>query len=70
MGQIIDALKKAIADSGLSHYAISQKANVSEAVISRFVSGKRAGLTVETAERLAGALGMKLRAEAAAKRKK
>jgi transcriptional regulator with XRE-family HTH domain len=56
----IDAqLRRAIEDSGLSRYAIAQQSGISQSILSRFVNGER-GLTAETAERLAVALGWRM----------
>lgn len=52
-----DALRKAITDSGLTPYALSKASGVSQAVLSRWLSGKR-GITLDTADRLAAALGL------------
>jgi transcriptional regulator with XRE-family HTH domain len=58
-GGIDSQLRVAIQDSGLSRYAIAQQSGISQSVLSRFVNGER-GLTVETAERLAVALGWQM----------
>jgi transcriptional regulator with XRE-family HTH domain len=52
-------LRQAIADSGLTHYAIGKAAGVSPAVISRFSTGER-GLTLAVADRLCQALNLGL----------
>ena len=54
------ALKKAIRDSGKSVYQIGKEANVSQIVISRFLSGDR-DIRMATADRLAQSLGLTLR---------
>ena len=54
-----DALKQAIRDSEKSEYQIAQQAGVSQIVISRFLSGER-DIRMATADKLAGALGLKL----------
>jgi len=56
---IIEELAAAVADSGLSRYEISKRANVSQAILSRLVSGER-GVTLPVAERIAAAVGMTL----------
>ena len=56
------ALKKAIRDSGKSVYQIGKEANVSQIVISRFLSGER-DIRMATADRLAQSLGLMLRTE-------
>jgi transcriptional regulator with XRE-family HTH domain len=56
----IDAqLRAALRDSKQSRYAIAQASGISQSILSRFSSGER-GLTAETAERLAVALGLRL----------
>lgn len=50
-------LRQAIADSGLTHYAIGKTAGVSPAVISRFSTGER-GLTLAVADRICQALNL------------
>ena len=50
-------LRQAIADSGLTHYAIGKAAGVSPAVISRFSTGER-GLTLAVVDRLCQALSL------------
>jgi len=56
----IDAqLRAAMRDSRKSRYAIAQESGISQSILSRFGSGER-GLTAETAERLAVALGLRL----------
>jgi len=56
---IDEQLRQAMTDSNLSRYAIAQQSGISQSVLSRFASGER-GLTAETAERLAHALGLRL----------
>jgi len=50
-------LRQAIADSGLTHYAIGKAAGVAPAVISRFSTGER-GLTLAVVDRLCQALSL------------
>ena len=57
-----EALKKTIRDSDKSEYQIAQQAGVSQIVISRFLSGER-DIRMATADKLAGALGLKLGSE-------
>jgi len=54
-----ETLKQAIRDSGQSEYQIAKAAGVSQIVISRFLSGER-DIRMATADKLAGALGLKL----------
>lgn len=57
-GPLSRALREAIRDSGKSVYQIAKAANVSQIVISRFLSGER-DIRMETADRLAEVLGLK-----------
>ena len=59
MSELVDGLRGAIIDSGLTHYAIGKASGVDTAVIDRFVSGER-DIRLETAGRIAAALGYKL----------
>ncbi|MDD4889886.1 MAG: helix-turn-helix transcriptional regulator [Phycisphaerae bacterium] len=54
-----DQIRKAIADSGLTRYAISKATGVGQDILSRFMTGK-GGLTLDTLEKLAGPLGIKI----------
>ena len=54
-----DALKKAIAKSKKTHYAIGKLAACNPSQLDRFVSGER-DLGLETAGRIAAALGLHL----------
>ena len=54
-----DALKRAITKSGLTHYAIGKLAACNPSQVDRFVSGER-DLGLETAGRIAAALGLQL----------
>jgi transcriptional regulator with XRE-family HTH domain len=57
---IIGRLKAAIEASGESRYALSCKSGVLQSAVSRFMSGERS-LSLESAARLADALGLELR---------
>ena len=54
---ISDQLRQAIADSGLTHYALGKAAGVAPAAIDRFVSGERS-LRLDTVDKLCEALGL------------
>ena len=56
---LVDALKRAITKSGLTHYAIGKLAACNPSQVDRFVSGER-DLGLETAGRIAAALGLQL----------
>jgi transcriptional regulator with XRE-family HTH domain len=56
---LTDDIVKAIHADGRTRYRIAQDSGVSAAILSRLVNGHR-GVTIETAERLADALGHKI----------
>ena len=60
---ISDQFRSAIIASGLTRYAIGKAAGVDPAVTSRFVSGERT-LRLETVDRIAAVLGLRLTGEA------
>ena len=64
---LADALRAAIDDSEFSRYQLAQMSGVTQGVLSRFMAGTR-DLKLETASRLAVALGMHLLPKAPAKR--
>lgn len=53
------SLRTAIKTSGRTRYRLSKDARVAESVLSRFMSGETS-LAIETAERVAGALGFEI----------
>ncbi len=55
-GDLAEDLRKAIADSGLTHYAIGKASGVNIANIDRFVSGER-DMRVATASKICAVLG-------------
>ena len=55
-----DELRQAINDSGITHYRLAQETGVTAGVISRFMAGER-DLRLETASKLADALGLELK---------
>jgi len=55
-----DTIRDAIARDGRSVYRLAIDSGVAQAVLSRFVSGKR-DLNLRTADRLCRALGLELR---------
>lgn len=57
--QILDALKKAIAKSGLSNSEIARRTLISQAQISRVANGISEP-TISAAEKIATALGKKI----------
>lgn len=58
-GTLSAELRAAIATSGITAYSLGQRAKVSPAVISRFVTGER-GLTLAVVDRLCQALNLTL----------
>lgn len=52
-------LRKAVKESGVTRYQLSQQVGVAESVLSRFVTGKQ-GITLDTADRLADVLGLEV----------
>jgi hypothetical protein len=55
-----DQLRRAILDSGLTRYRISQETGIAESVLSRFVHGER-GLNSDSIDRLMDCLGLEIR---------
>ena len=60
---IAEPLRQAILDSGLSSHALGRRADVDRRNIDRFLNGERT-LKIDTADRLATALGLRLGAMA------
>jgi transcriptional regulator with XRE-family HTH domain len=56
---IVDQLRKAIADSGETEYAIAKGSGVSQSVVNRFVHGERS-ISLETAAKLCSYLNLDL----------
>ena len=54
-----DQLRELIADAGPSVYELARDAGVDRSVLSRFLAGKRT-ITLETADRLAAVLKLRL----------
>ena len=57
---MIDQLRGAVHDSGLSVNAIALGADIPQPVLQRFVSGERDNLRLDTADKLAAYFGMRL----------
>lgn len=53
---ILEPLKTAIAESGLTPYRIAKDAGLAPIVMTRFINGER-GISLETADKIAVALG-------------
>ena len=58
-GSLSEALRQGIRSSDKSVYQIAKEANVSQIVVSRFLSGER-DIRMATADRLAEVLGLKV----------
>jgi len=56
---IAGALRRALKTSELSRYAIAKETGITQSILSRFLHGK-AGITLDTADRLAKILGLQL----------
>ncbi len=56
-----DQLRRAISQSGLSHYAICQATGINKANMSRFMSGER-GLELSNIDKIVAMLGLRLEA--------
>lgn len=59
MANLVEQLRRAISNSGESYYALAKRSGVDAVVISRFVAGER-DLRLETAAKLADAMGLVL----------
>lgn len=62
MAQLTDAMRRAIEASGKTRYRIAKESGVSASQLSRLVNGER-GLSVDTIERLANYLGLRITIE-------
>jgi hypothetical protein len=56
---MVEQLRKAVADSGQSLYAVAKGSGVDYSVLLRFMAAER-GMTLDTAAKLAGYLGLEL----------
>jgi transcriptional regulator with XRE-family HTH domain len=59
MGQLLDAIRRAVESSDKTRYRIARESGVSAGQLSRLVNGER-GMTVDTIERLADYLGLQI----------
>ena len=62
MAKLLDAIRRAVEASGKTRYRIAKESGVSGGQLSRLVSGER-GMTVDTIERLADYLGLRITIE-------
>jgi transcriptional regulator with XRE-family HTH domain len=53
-------LRQAIESSGESRYAIAKRAGIGENILSRFMAGR--GISLDTANKIGGAIGVELTA--------
>ena len=59
MVRLTDQLRSAIDASGMSRYAVAKAIDLDQSTLSRFMSGK-AGLSIETIDKLGELLGLQL----------
>lgn len=59
MAKLTDQLRKAVDASEMSRYRISKEIGLDQSTLSRFMSGK-AGLALETVDKLGELLGLEL----------
>lgn len=69
MARLVDAIRRAVEASGKSRYRIAKESGVSAGQLSRLVNGER-GMTVDTIDRLADYLGLRITIEPKAKTRK
>lgn len=69
MAGLLDEIRRAVDTSGKTRYRIAKESGVSAGQLSRLVNGER-GMTVETIERLAEYLGLKISIQPKNKTKK
>jgi transcriptional regulator with XRE-family HTH domain len=66
MDGLIDAIRRAVENCDKTQYRIAKESGVSSGQLSRLVRGER-GMTVDTIERLADYLGLRITIEPKAK---
>lgn len=62
MARLVDSIRRAVETSGKTRYLIAKESGVSAGQLSRLVNGER-GMTVDTIERLADYLGLRITIE-------
>lgn len=62
MAKLVDAIRRAVEASGKTRYRIAKESGVSAGQLSRLVNGER-GMTVDTIERLADYMGLRITIE-------
>lgn len=60
---IVEQVRAAIEGSGLTMYALARESGISQSTLSKFLSGSRPNLTIETLAKLCDALGLVVRLE-------
>lgn len=68
--KVVTTIRDAIKTSGETRYAIAKRAGVSQSQLSRLIHGKRGMLRLDTIERLADALGLRITIEPKGKTRK
>jgi transcriptional regulator with XRE-family HTH domain len=69
MARLLDAIRRAVETCGKTRYVIAKESGVSAGQLSRLVNGER-GMRVETIERLADYLGLRIVIEPKTKARK
>lgn len=69
MASLLNSIRQAVEKSGKTRYRIAKESGVSAGQLSRLVNGQR-GMTVETIERLADYLELRITIEPKGKTKK
>jgi transcriptional regulator with XRE-family HTH domain len=69
MAKILDTIRKEIARGKKSRYAIAREIGISEGHLSRLMDGTK-GLSIDTLERVADCLGLKITIEPKRKKKR
>jgi transcriptional regulator with XRE-family HTH domain len=62
MARLLDAIRREVEASGKTRYRIAKESGISAGQLSRLVNGER-GMTVDTIERLADYLGLRITIE-------
>ena len=55
-----DQIRQAIGDCGKTRYRIAQETGIDQAVLSKFVLGQRAGISMATLDLLAECIGLRV----------
>lgn len=68
MADLLDSMRRAIRESGMLPGHVADRAGLERSVVSRLLAGR--GLTLDNAERIAAALGMRIELRKAGKARK